>query len=139
LNHLTKKLRHACLARNCSCEFVHAGGDAVTDANALFSISLPLHTGKTLRLSSCWWVITPDATYTSVKAIPETGAIQGQLRQAVILSSLKTGLPLLILAIGKSPIYARDLFVTYDPRATRYCSDRSLRTVDSTLEKWWTP
>jgi hypothetical protein len=62
-------------------------GDAVTDANALFSISLPL----------------------------------------------------LILAIGKSPMYARDLFVTYDPRATRYCSDGSLRTVDSTLEKWWTP
>ena len=114
-------------------------GDAVTDANALFSISLPLHTGKTLRLSSSWWVITPNATYTSFKAMPDTGVIAGQVRQAVISSALKAGLPLLILVINKSPIYARDLFVTYDPRATRYCSDGGLRTVDSTLEKWWTP
>ena len=113
--------------------------DAVTDANTLFGISLPLHTGKTLRLSSCWWVVTPAATHTSFKALPETGAIQGQVRQAVILSSLKAGLPTLILALGKSTMYARDLFVTYDPRATRYCSDGSLRTVDSTKEKWWTP
>ena len=33
--------------------------DPVDDADTLFATALPLHTGKTLRLSSCWMVITP--------------------------------------------------------------------------------
>jgi hypothetical protein len=113
-------------------------GDAVDDARALFGISLPLHTGSTLRLSSCWMVATPQWTATSFKALPEAGFRVGGERAAAILEALKSGEPCLILALGKRTLEPRDLFVTYDPRATRICSEGSTRTLDATQEKWWT-
>ena len=45
LNHLAEKFRHAGLARNCCCEFVHAGGDAVADAIHIFSAFLHVECG----------------------------------------------------------------------------------------------
>lgn len=114
-------------------------GEAVGDARTLFGVSLPLHTGSTLRLSSCWMVVTPEWTATSFKAIPATGFRIGSERAAAILEALKSGYPCLILALGKRTVEPRDLFVTYDPRATRICSEGSTRTLNATQEKWWTP
>lgn len=113
-------------------------GDAVHDAGSLFSVSLPLHTGSKLRLSSCWMVVTPQWIATSFKALPEAGFRLGGERSAVMLEALKSGEPCLILALGKRTLEPRDLFVTYDPRATRICSEGSTRTLDATQEKWWT-
>ena len=112
--------------------------DPVTDADALFGVALPLHTGKTLRLSSCWMVVTPSWVETSFKATPDTGFKVGGERQAAISRALAEKDPCLILALGKRTMAARDLFVTYDPRAVRYCSEGSTRTQDATKEKWWT-
>lgn len=112
--------------------------DPVTDADTLFGIALPLHTGKTLRLSSCWMVVTPSWVETSFKATPQTGFKVGGERQAAIVKALHEREPCLILALGKRTMAARDLFVTYDPRAVRYCSQGATRTQDATKEKWWT-
>ena len=113
-------------------------GDPVTDADKLFGIALPLHTGKTLRLSSCWMVVTPLWVETSFKATPQTGFKVGGKRPAVITKALREKEPCLILALGKRTMTASDLFVTYDPRAVRYCSEGFTRTQDATKEKWWT-
>jgi len=113
-------------------------GDAVDDARALFSMSLPLHTGSTLRLSSCWMVVTPHWVATSFKALPEAGFRLGGERAAAILEALRSGEPCLILALGKRTLEPRDLFVTYDPRATRLCSEGATCNFDATQEKWWT-
>lgn len=115
-----------------------ATGDAVEDARRLFGMSLPLHTGSTLRLSSCWMVITSQWTATSFKALPETGFRIGGERAASMVEALQSGEPCLVLALGKRTMEPRDLFVTYDPRATRLCSEGSTRTLDATQEKWWT-
>ena len=112
--------------------------DPVTDADKLFRISLPLHTGKTLRLSSCWMVVTPSWVETSFKATPETGFKVGGKRQAAIVKALHEKEPFLILALDKRTMAARNLFVTYDPRAVRYCGDSVTSTKDVTKEKWWT-
>lgn len=48
-------------------------GDDIKDAATVLAIAHPLHTGKTLRLSSCWMVITPTGVTTSFKALPTTG------------------------------------------------------------------
>lgn len=116
----------------------HKTGDTVDDANTLFSTALPLNTGKTLRLSSCWMVITPEWTATSFKALPETGFRQGMERKAAIQEALKAGQPCMLLALGKRTMAARDLFVTYDPRAARLCSEGEVKTFDATQEKTWT-
>lgn len=113
-------------------------GDAVDDARTLFGISLRLNTGSTLRLSSCWMVVTPQWTATSFKALPEVGFRMGGERAAAILAALRSADPCLILALGKRTLEPRDLFVTYDPRATRICSEGSSKTLDATQEKWWT-
>ena len=114
------------------------GDDPVVDTEKLFGIALPIYTGKTLRLSSGWMVVTPSWVSTSFKAMPEMGFEVGGERQPTIAKALKTGEPCLILSMGKRTMAARDLFITYDPRATRYCSEASVRTTDSTKEKWWT-
>jgi hypothetical protein len=113
-------------------------GDAVDDARALFSMSLPLHTGSKLQLSSCWMVVTPHWVATSFKALPEIGFRLGGERAAAILDALRAGEPCLILALGKRKPEPRDLFVTYDPRATRLCKVSETITFDATKEKWWT-
>jgi hypothetical protein len=112
--------------------------DPVTDADALFGMSLTLQTGATLRLSSCWMVVTPSWVATSFKATFETGFQVGGERQAAITKALREQNPCLILALGKRTMTAGDLFVTYDPRAVTYCSEKSTRTLDATKEKWWT-
>jgi hypothetical protein len=113
-------------------------GDAVADAETLFSLSLPLHTGKTLRLSSCWMVVTTQWVATSFKAAPDAGFRRDLERQAAILQALKRTDPCMLLAIGKRTMAARDLFVTYDPRAARLCSEGAVKTFDATQEKTWT-
>lgn len=113
-------------------------GDAVHDARRLFGLSLPLHTGGSLRLSSCWMVVTASWVATSFKASPQSGFRVGGERQAAILEALRSGSPCLILALGKRTVEPRDLFVTYDPRAVRFCSEGSTRTVDFTKEAGWT-
>ena len=43
----------------------------------------------------------------------------------------------MLLALGKRTMAARDLFVTYDPRAARLCSENAVKTFDATKEKTW--
>jgi hypothetical protein len=112
--------------------------DSVKDANTLLSMSLALHTGKTLRLSSCWMVVTPHWVATSFKASEQAGFRQDMERKVAIDVALKSCEPCLLLALGKRTMEARDLFVTYDPRAARLCSEGSVKTFDATKEKTWT-
>lgn len=115
-----------------------ATGDAVTDAATVLSISLPQHTGKTLRLSSCWMVITPQGVATSFKAHPSTGFTTDVEKKAATLAALKSGQPCMLLALGKRTTMPRDLFITHDPRAVRLCSQGETKTYDATKEKTWT-
>ena len=115
-------------------------GDAIADANTTLTTSLPLHTGKSLRLSSCWMVITPSGVVTSFKAHVSTGFdTKGTLTRAqAIEAALKSGEPCMLLALGKRTMTARDLFVTYDARAARLCSEGEVSTYDATKGKTWT-
>jgi hypothetical protein len=115
-----------------------ATGDPVADADALFSISLPQSTGKTLRLSSCWMVITPSGVATSFKVVPEAGFKTDEERKVSIKSALKGSEPCMLLALGKRTMKAADLFVTYDPRAARLCSQGDTKTFDATKDIGWT-
>ncbi len=112
--------------------------DPVHDANKLFRHSPPLHTGNKLRLSSCWMVVTPQWVATSFKALPETGFRLDMERKVAIDTALKSKQPCMVLALGKRTMTARDLFVTYDPRATRMCRQGETKTYDATKEKTWT-
>lgn len=112
--------------------------DPVNDAKLLFEISIPQNTGSTLRLSSCWMVVTPDWVATSFKVLPTTGFRTDLKRPDAIRMALKEGKPCLLLALGKRTLEPRDMFVTYDPRAARLCSEGSTKTYDATLEKEWT-
>lgn len=112
--------------------------DPVNDADTLLGLSLPMHTGKSLRLSTCWMVITPHWVATSFKAIPQAGFRQDMGRKDAIDAALKSGEPCMLLALGKRTMAARDLFVTYDPRAARLCSENAVKTYDATKEKTWT-
>lgn len=112
--------------------------DAVNDAQTLFEISLPQNQGSTLRLSSCWMVVTPEWVATSFKVMPETGFRTDMKRPEAIRLALKSGQPCMILALGKRTLVPRDMFVTYDPRVTRMCSEGSTKTYDATQEKDWT-
>ena len=115
-------------------------GDAIRDANIVLTTSLPLHTGKFLRLSSCWMVITPVTVVTSFKAQASTGFdTRGDLKRAqAIEAALKSGAPCMLLALGKRTMTARDLFVSYDARAARLCSEGECTTFDATKGKTWT-
>jgi hypothetical protein len=113
-------------------------GDAVSDADTLFGTALPLHTGKTLRLSSCWMVITPSWVATSFKTETSAGFRHDKERKDAILEALRSGEPCMLLALGKRTMTARDLFVTHDPRAARLCSEGRVKTFDATQEKTWT-
>jgi hypothetical protein len=115
-----------------------ATGDPVDDANTVLSINLPQSTGSVLRLSSCWMVITPHGVATSFKAPAFTGFDTSIDRQTAMLAALKSGEPCMLLKLGKRTMTARDLFVTYDPRAARECSQGSTKTYDATKEKSWT-
>lgn len=115
-----------------------ATGDAVLDARTLFGLSLPLSTGSSLRLSSCWMVVTPSWVATSFKLVPKAGWRLGGERRQAMLSALRGGGPCLIVAAGKRSLSPRDLFVTHDPRAVRLCSEGAATTFDATREKWWT-
>jgi hypothetical protein len=115
-------------------------GDPVNDANTVLTTSLPLHTGKSLRLSSCWMVITPGGVTTSFKAHPSTGfdTSASVSRADAINAALKSGEPCMLLALGKRTMTARDLFVSYDARAARLCSEGEVKTYDATKGKTWT-
>ena len=112
--------------------------DPVADADTLLGMSLPLHTGKSLRLSSCWMVITHQWVASSFKAVPDAGFRAGMERKQAIHEALKSGEPCMLLGLGKRTMAARDLFVTYDPRAARLCSEGEVKTFDATQEKTWT-
>ena len=111
--------------------------DVVKDADRLFSISLPLNTGKSLRLSSCWFVVTADWVATSFKTLPETGFRHDLDRKTAIDLALKAGNPCVLLALGKRTMTANDIYVTHDPRAVRLCEQGKTRTYDATKEKTW--
>ena len=115
-------------------------GNPVVDANMVLTTSLPLHTGKILRLSSCWMVITLLAVVTSFKAQAKTGFdTSGELkRPQAIEAALKSREPCMLLALGKRTMTSRDLFVTYDARAARLCSAGEVKTFDATKGKTWT-
>ena len=114
-------------------------GDAIKDAATVLALSHPLHTGKTLRLSSCWMVITPSGVTTSFKAQPSTGFdTSGKTeRKDAIVAALKQG-DCMLLALSKRSMTPADLFITYDPRAARLCSPGEVNTFDATKEKTWT-
>ena len=116
-----------------------ATDDAVNDAQVLFKISLPQNQGSTLRrLSSCWLVVTPEWVATNFKVMPETGFRTDLKRTEAIRLALKSGHPCMILKLNKRTLVPRDMFVTYDARATRECSQGVTRTYDATQEKDWT-
>ena len=129
-------------------------GDAVKDAMTVLSMSHPLDTGKFLRLSSCWMVITPTSVTTSFKAHPSTGfdtsgqsnkdnngkvipGVKKTERKEAIDAALKQG-DCMLLALSKRSMTPADLFITYDPRAARLCSPGEVKTFDATKEKLWT-
>lgn len=114
-----------------------ATGDPVIDAEALFQISIPLSTGQSLRLSSSWWVVTPEFVATSFKVKVETGFRQDLTKPEAIRIALKSGQPCILLALGKRTLEPRDLFVTYDPRSARLCSEGKFSNFDATQEKDW--
>ncbi len=115
-------------------------GNDIKDAATVLAMSHPLHTGKTLRLSSCWMVITPTGVTTSFKAHPTTGFdTSGKTeRKDAIVAALKQG-DCMLLALSKRSMTPTDLFITYDPRAARLCSPGEVKTFDATKEKTWTP
>jgi hypothetical protein len=115
-----------------------ATGDPVADAQALFQIAIPLRTGSTLRLSSSWWVVTPDWVATSFKVLAETGFRLDVNRPDAIKMALKSGQPCMLLALGKRTLEPRDMFVTYDPRSARLCSEGRYSSFDATQDKRWT-
>jgi hypothetical protein len=112
-------------------------GDPVDDAETLFQISLSLSTGQSLRISSSWWVITPDFLATSFKVQNDTGFRLDLTRQQAIRTALKSGQPCMLLALGKRTLKPRDMFVTYDPRATYLCDAGKSKIYDATQEKDW--
>jgi hypothetical protein len=115
-----------------------ATGDPVADAELLFRTSIPLSTGSTKRPSSSWWVVTPDWVATSFKVLSETGFRLDLKKADAIRMALKSAQPCLMLKLGKRTLEPRDLFVTYDPRAARLCSEGEHSTFDATQEKDWT-
>ena len=114
-----------------------ATGDPVIDAEVLFQISIPLNTGQSLRLSSSWWVVTPVFVATSFKVQNETGFRHDLTRPEAIRIALKSGQPCILLALGKRTLEPRDLFITYDPRSARLCSEGKFKSFDATQEKDW--
>lgn len=116
----------------------HHTDDAVSDADTLLSLAISQHTGKTLRLSSCWMVVTPQWVATSFKFLPHFGFRQDMERKTAIKEALQSGDPCILLALGKRSMTARDLFITYDPRTARLCSEGEVKTYDATQEKTWT-
>lgn len=112
--------------------------DTVADADTLLGMSLPMHTGQSLRLSSCWMVVTPQWVATSFKALALAGFRQETESKTAIDEALKSGGPCMLLALDKRSMTARDLFVTYDARAARMCSPGVVKTYDATKEKSWT-
>ena len=114
-------------------------GNDIKDAATVLAMSHPLYTGKSLRLSSCWMVITPTGVTTSFKAHPSTGFdTSGKIeRKNAIVAALKQG-DCMLLALSKRSMTPADLFITYDPRAARLCSPGEVITFDATREKTWT-
>jgi hypothetical protein len=113
-------------------------GDHIADCNSLLGRSLPLNTGKDLRFSSCWMVVTPSWVATSFKALPQTGFDLSKTWAQARKEALQSGEPCLIIKVGKRSLRAQDLFVTYDPRATRICDASKCETMDITKAKEWT-
>jgi hypothetical protein len=115
--------------------------DVIADAEAVLGMSLPLYVaGKTLRLSSCWMVITPDAVTTSFKAHHSSGFdTSGKLDfKAAVRAAAGTGKPFMVLQLGKRSTAARDLFVSYDTRAVRMCGQGETQTINMKEDKRWT-
>lgn len=117
---------------------VKATGDPVNDADLLLRTSIPLSNGSSLRLSSSWWVVTPDWVATSFKVLTETRFRLDLKKTEAVRMALKSAQPCLMLALGKRTLEPRDLFVTYDPRSARLCSEGQYSTFDATQEKDWT-
>ena len=115
-------------------------GDDVKDAATVLTIAHPLHTGKTLRLSSCWMVITPTGVTTSFKALPSTGFdTSGKIAyKDAMFAALKQG-DCMLLVLNKRSTTVQDLFISYDARAARLCGPGEVKTFDATKEKTWTP
>jgi hypothetical protein len=112
-------------------------GDAVDDAEQLFSTSLPLSTGRALRLTTCWMVITERWRATSFKAEPSAGFRSDIKPKDAIRQALSEGGPFMVLEISKRKMQATDLFVTYDARAVRRCAPGEVKTVDITTTNSW--
>ncbi len=113
--------------------------DAVTDADTLLRLSLTIQKSKKQRrIQTCWMVVTPQWVATNFKFLPALGFRQDMERKTAIKEALQSGDPCILLALGKRNMTARDLFVTYDPRAARLCSEGKVHTYDATQEKTWT-
>ena len=113
-------------------------GDAVADAADLFTRQLPHIKGSTQRFSSIWMVVTPRWVATSFK-VTAAAAFRTDLKKPdAIHMALKEETACLYLDLGKRTLKPADLFVTYDPRALRKCSQGKTKTTDHTKEKSWT-
>jgi hypothetical protein len=115
-------------------------GNDVKDAATVLAMSHPLYTGKTLRLSSCWMVITATGVTTCFKAHPSTGFdTSGKVKyKDAVDAALKQG-DCMLLELNKRSMTPAYLFITYDPRAKRLCKPGKVETSDATSEKTWTP
>jgi hypothetical protein len=116
-----------------------ATGDAVSDFGTLSSMPISLSTGASMRLSSCWAVITPHSAATSLKLPAAVGLdttfSEYRLAKLAALRALRDqGEPFLLLKLGKRTLAASDLLVTWDVRAVRECSQGSVKTYDATEE-----
>lgn len=114
-------------------------GDAVADTAKVMSVSHPLYTGKSLRLSSCWMVITPSKVTTSFKAHPSTGFdTSGKVERKVAIREALKGGDCMLLALSKRMMQPSDLFISYDARAAKLCSPAETKTFNATEDKLWT-
>lgn len=113
-------------------------GDAVKDADTVLNMAHPLYVeGRSLRLSSCWMVITPGKVTTSFKAHPSTGFdTSGNTdRKTAIAQAVAQG-DCMVLALSKRSMTPADLFITYDRRAVRLCSPGEVQTINMEEQAW---
>ncbi len=115
-------------------------GKAIADTATALTVSMPLYTGSSLRLSSCWMIVSESKVVTTFKALHECGFdTSGSTKQRdATIAALKSGKPSMLLQFSKATMSPADLFITYDARVARLCSPGNTKTFDATEWIEWT-